>query len=352
MRARRALPIVVAAVLSVAIASPARAQSHDDAEADAAIKRGVELRRHAKDQEALEEFRKAYALVKSPRALAQIGLAEQALGRWADAENDLGEAMGSKGDPWIRKNVTTLNGAVEVIRKHLGSLDVMGPAGAELLIDGRVGGTLPLPKPARVPIGSLTIEVRKDGFFPATRPVSIAAGELTRESVDLQPMPAAPPVVRPPAQPPEAAHLPGIPGGDVEHPALHPPDDQPDHAGGGWQRTAAWSTAGVALAGAGAGVAFLLIHNSKLTDANNVPCHISNGTVSPTDPTESNHCLDLANSADQARIGSIVAFAAAGALAITSTLLFVTSSSPPHSGVALVCAPTLLTAGATCRVRF
>ena len=167
MRARRALPIAVAAVLSAAaLSSPARADSHDDAEADAAIKRGVELRRHAKDQDALEEFRKAYALVKSPRALAQVGLAEQALGRWVDAENDLAEAMASKSDPWIRKNLSTLNGAVDVIRKHLGSLDVIGPAGAELLIDGHSAGTLPLAKPARVPIGSLTIEVQEGRLLP------------------------------------------------------------------------------------------------------------------------------------------------------------------------------------------
>ena len=361
MRARRALPIAVAAVLSAAaLSSPARADSHDDAEADAAIKRGVELRRHAKDQDALEEFRKAYALVKSARALAQIGLAEQALGRWVDAENDLAEAMASKSDPWIRKNLSTLNGAVDVIRKHLGSLDVIGPAGAELLIDGRVAGTLPLAKPARVPIGSLTIEVKKDGFFPATRPVSIAAGELTRESVDLQPQPVAPAVRTPPVVTPAEGGatpgpLPGIPG-HTEPVSTHP-YDQPEHAGGA-QRTLAWVAAGGALAGVGVGIGALLLHNSKLDDANHVPCNImSDGTVSPPNAADGPRCQNLANSADQAKVGSIIAFSAAGALAITSAILFVTttsssSSSSSHSSSTLVCAPSLFTASASCQLRF
>jgi len=354
--ARRALPIAVAAVLAAAAApsSPVRAESRDEAEADAAVKRGVELRRHAKDQEALEEFRKAYALVKSARALAQIGLAEQALGRWVDAENDLGEAMTSKSDPWIRKNLSTLNGAVDVIRKHLGSLDVIGPAGAELLIDGRVAGTLPLAKPARVPIGSLTIEVKKDGFFPATRPVSIAAGELTRESVDLNPQAVAPAVRTPPAVTPAegggtAGPLAGIPG--HTEPVSTRPDDQPEHSGGA-QRTLAWVAAGGTVLGAGVGVASLLIWQSKESDLKTNMCMVNSGAGTAS----SDQCAALATSRDKWRVGTIVGFSAAGALAITSAILFATSSSSSssssRSGSMLVCAPSLFTASASCQLRF
>src|ERR1043165_4391919 len=85
--------------------SPARAAGGDDAAADAAIRRGVDLRKQGRDMDALEEFRKGYAVAKTPRALAQIALAEQALGRWVDAESDLEQAMSSKSDAWIRKNV-------------------------------------------------------------------------------------------------------------------------------------------------------------------------------------------------------------------------------------------------------
>ena len=123
------------------------------------------------------------------------------------------------------------------------------------------------------------------------------------------------------------------------------------------QRTLAWVTAGVALAGVGAGVAELLIHNSKLNEADGVPCNImSNGTVAPPNAMDGDRCKSLADSADQAKVGSIIAFSAAGALAITSAILFVTSSSSSasasHSGSTLVCAPSLFTASATCQLRF
>jgi hypothetical protein len=108
--------------------------------------------------------------------------------------------------------------------------------------------------------------------------------------------------------------------------------------------------------GAGVGVAELLMHNSKISDAGKLQCNISGNNVSPPNPMDQQHCLDLATAADQAKVGYIIAFSAAGALAITSAILFVTSSSPSssasHSGSTLVCAPSLFTASASCQLRF
>ena len=111
------------------------------------------------------------------------------------------------------------------------------------------------------------------------------------------------------------------------------------------------------MIGAGVGVAELLILRSKESDITTNKCVIdpNTGTASST------QCATLGTSRDQARVGSIVAFSAAGALAITSVVLFVTSSSPtpsaalrwsPHPGTMLVCAPSLLTPGAACQLRF
>ena len=365
----RARPFVVVALVVVVTAATGAARARAavaeaSAEAEAAIRRGVELRRQGKDQDALEEFRRAYAQAKSPRALAQMGLAEQALGRWVDAEADLEQAVGNKTDAWIRKNAAVLAGALDAIRHHLGSLDVIGPAGAELRVDGRVLGALPLAKPARLPIGNPTIELRQDGFFPGTRPVSIVAGELTRESVDLQPMP----VVRPP---PTTA----LPAGRSARPALAAsaagetttagglsPREMTEGAGGGWRRPLAWTTAGAALLGVAGGVGALLYRNGKVGNANDLQCNImGNGTVMPTNPDNQGRCVDLANNADRGRVAAIVSFAAAGALAITSIVLFATSpAQPPRDGHATasrwLCAPTpmstLATASAVCQLRF
>jgi hypothetical protein len=54
-------------------------------EAEDLVRKGVDLRREGRDQNALETFRKANQLASTPRTVAQMGLAEQALGRWTDA---------------------------------------------------------------------------------------------------------------------------------------------------------------------------------------------------------------------------------------------------------------------------
>src|SRR6185295_19111982 len=73
---------VVAAGLAVmaATAPVAAAGSDAHADAEALLQHGVELRRQGRDREALEEFQHAAAIKRTPRAVAQIGMAEVALG--------------------------------------------------------------------------------------------------------------------------------------------------------------------------------------------------------------------------------------------------------------------------------
>src|SRR5437868_5098645 len=97
---------LLSAWLALVLAGSAGAARADDA--DALIKQGVELRRARRDREALERFRRAYDLAPTPRALAQMGLAEQALSRWVDAESHLGRALEIAEDAWIAKYRTTL----------------------------------------------------------------------------------------------------------------------------------------------------------------------------------------------------------------------------------------------------
>jgi hypothetical protein len=91
----------------------ARADAADDA-----IKRGVELRRERKDAEALEQFQLAQSVRSSPRGLAQVALAEQALGRWSDAERDLQGALQVKNDAWIEAHRSILEQALAAVQEH------------------------------------------------------------------------------------------------------------------------------------------------------------------------------------------------------------------------------------------
>lgn len=161
----------------------ARAASSQE---DRLIHQGVESRRKNKDAEALESFRKAYQLNHSPRAVAQMGLAEIALGRWVEAAGHLEEALAQTADPWVAKHLATLNESYGLVRKRVGELDIPGgPPGAAIAVDGVVVGSLPLAKPLRVRSGECRITVSAPGYEAVTRTVDVAAGQLTRETVNL-----------------------------------------------------------------------------------------------------------------------------------------------------------------------
>lgn len=213
-RARIAALVCLAGALAGPVAS---AQSNVEAE----IARGVAMRRDGRDQAALEVFQSVWTTTRAPRALAQVALAEQALGRWVEAEEHLVEALGGSVDGWVRARLPVLQAALAEIRRHVGRLDVGGdPAGAEVLVEGRVVGTLPLPRALRVRTGSLTFTVRREGYVPVTRTVQVEASYPSRETVALQRVPVAPVIVaaptpvvvvtRPLAQPPPRARTSGV----------------------------------------------------------------------------------------------------------------------------------------------
>jgi PEGA domain len=208
-RACKRWAVLLAAVCTVALAVPARAA---DSNEDELIRQGVAKRRHQDDEAALALFTQAYAIRKSPRAAGQMGLAEQALGRWLEAEGHLQEALTASSDPWIAKNTDSLKAALATVQRHLGSLQVLGgPTGAEVVLEGEVRGRLPMDQPIRVRTGDCRFDVRAPGYEPLTRTVQISPEALTRETVRLslapvaassEPAAAAPPAVTPQPQQP------------------------------------------------------------------------------------------------------------------------------------------------------
>ena len=141
---------------------------------------------------ALALFQRSSADSRCGRALAQVGLAEKALGRGVDAEAHLREALASKGESWIERNRQTLDGELAACGAKVGDLDVTVDGGnggivpgATLAIDGREVGSLPLRHPVRVAAGTVAVAVRAPGFVPVSRPVVVPAAGLARESIRL-----------------------------------------------------------------------------------------------------------------------------------------------------------------------
>ena len=115
-----------------------------------------------------------------------MGLAEIALGRWEAADDHLDEALAASPDPWIKKNQGTLREALDGVKAQFGAIQVLGePSGADVVIDGRVIGKLPMAEPARVRPGEYRLEVRAEGCLTARRDVSVSARALRRETLTL-----------------------------------------------------------------------------------------------------------------------------------------------------------------------
>lgn len=176
-----AIAVVVTACLLVG--ESVRADDYE-----AMIKHGVELRRNSQDREALAEFQRALAIKETPRVIAQIGLAEDALGLWLAAEEHLTAALKNESDSWIARNRAILQEALGSVADRLGSVEVWGePPGAEVTIDGKAVGRLPLKPAARVTSGTCTLLVKADGYETLTRGMVVKAGVLNREHVQLVP---------------------------------------------------------------------------------------------------------------------------------------------------------------------
>src|SRR5258706_9469725 len=118
-RARTLTFLALSATMSLTTSRSGAQAPSAEVTADAALQRGIALRKEQRDQEALDEFRRAYALSPSPRARAQMALAEQALGHWLDADAGLGAALDAKEDAWIERNRASLEAARVAVGRHV-----------------------------------------------------------------------------------------------------------------------------------------------------------------------------------------------------------------------------------------
>lgn len=308
----------------VCVSSSASAQPEESA--DAAVDRGVELRRAGDDEGALELFTRAYERDHSPRARAQMALAEQALGRFVEAEAHLVEALAATDDAWIARRREDLQHALEAIRLRLGHLEIRGGVdGADVRIDGRSVATLPLERPIRIATGSYRLEVVARGYYPAIRTVIVVTEATTREAIELSPLPDAPASI-------DATNATTEPRGERAH----------------GRRVLAASSLGVGGGLLATAVAMYFVRESRAADYNSDAC-LEGGL------SRGENCGDVYDDTIRAQRTSAATLAIGIAAVGAGTLLFAMGGEGDASraSTALACGPDLGGSwGGRCRLRF
>jgi hypothetical protein len=272
-RGRAAVALGAAAL--VLASATAHSQSAPD---DALVQQGIALRTQGRDAEALALFEQANEQFHTPRAVAQIALAEQALGRWERADRHLREALARAEDGWITRNRAALEGALAQLQQRLCSLELIdGVSGARVRIDGREVGTLPAAATVRLVRGSYTLEVDAEGYYPVRRSIDLN-GASARESVEMRP--------RGSAQPSTV----GLATSDAREPARTNSSETPvPRTSPPAERRGGVAAGAVVLAAAGglsmiASSAFFVLRNNAEAELRSLGCALNEGFWECTNP--------------------------------------------------------------------
>ena len=182
MQIRGSVLVIVAAV---GVAGTADAQEPRDA-AREHYTRGLALAIHNEYEPALQEFKEAYAVSPHFAVLYNIGRADIALGRAADAIDALSKYLedGSNRIAPARREVVKTQIA-SLIPRLASLLVITDRPGARITIDGRDVGTTPLPDLVRVGAGTHKIVAIAEGATPVSRIISVDEGERQHVRFEL-----------------------------------------------------------------------------------------------------------------------------------------------------------------------
>jgi hypothetical protein len=187
---RRAALSIAVWLLGDAAVAVAQAPTERDT-AKALQVEGLKLLDQGDAVNALEKFTAAYSLVPSPRVLFNMGRAHFELGHGAEAYDCFDRFLAEA------ENVPPKSRAdAELIRSQLRTtvalIQVAGPTGAVVNIDGRNRGRLPLDRPLAVMPGTRTITVEKDDKTVSEKRLYLAEATTTRLVVEVAPSLASP----------------------------------------------------------------------------------------------------------------------------------------------------------------
>jgi hypothetical protein len=335
--------VLISVLAGLVVTTAVHAQTASE-EAEALIRQANELRREKRDAAAFPLLQKAHAIASTPRTAAQLGMVEINLGYWLNAERHLSEALAAPRDPWIYQHRDKLAASLATAKAAIGEIGVSGePAGAEVWVNGRLEGRLPLEKRIRAGEGPVQVELRAAGHATDRRNLTVTGGQ----SVDV--------VFRlVSASSPEPAITPPAPAADSSVAASAPA------SGGGWMRPAAWTTS----AGAAGALGVALWQTLRWRDAKNefedhrgvAGSRLAGERDCGAD--EANHggpgCDEIYGRLQTAQRWSIVGYAGAAALGAAAITLFVLDGrrSDRESRLSASCGPSPGLRGGLCTIAF
>lgn len=289
----------LAVVLTLAVGlwtSGAQAQQVPQAELDARVLHGIELRDAGQADAAIEHLRRVWETTHYPRALAQLAVTEQTLGRWTEADRHFREVLALASHTWVQQNRSRVEQSLAVVSEHIGELEITGvPPGTEVWVDEQRVATMPVAASLRLTIGTHSLELRAEGFERFRRRVDITPHALTRETVVL------------------------VRAGTTDLPAPAPQVVVVERGSGSGMRVAGWVSVGLAAVGVGVGVTGLLMVDNVYQKFDN-ECSAGgyNGSA----------CRGHAGDINRWSLMAGAGFGAAGALTFAGIALLVLA--PPH----------------------
>ncbi len=194
-------PLVFRALLSLCafagasvVASPALAQSSDDApskdpseEASERFRRGVKLHKTGEFTAALVEFKKAYELVPNYTVLYNLGQTSRELKDYAFALTSYQrylEEGGKEVNAARKKEVTQ---AITELEPLVGALVITSNVeGAEIFVDDVSVGFSPMSSPVVVNVGKRMLSATKSRYTPTRRGVEVGGKEKLDVKLELE----------------------------------------------------------------------------------------------------------------------------------------------------------------------
>jgi hypothetical protein len=198
-----------AALLLVALATPARAQSPQEiALARQTAIEGLTAYKAGDYEKALRLFEQAKAVYPSGNVLRLLGYTHLAQNRWEKCVEEIESALATKVGPLAEDDKKDARENLDKCLAHFGTLVVTSKVdGTKLKIDNTAPVELPLAKPVRLLEGKHTLTATAADHLDVSDEIEILGGKsadvtLTPSEKEKPPPPPPPPSPPPPPPPP------------------------------------------------------------------------------------------------------------------------------------------------------